>query len=106
MSTCTKFLPAPWTNLNINAFHVKKNAYFNVCSLCGLLTNWNQFQQSTTAENDVRFFLQMVWFRENWYEEVLRQLRQGLAKCYVVAFENRGAGNLGFNNVVFDTVPL
>ena len=21
---------------------------------------------------------QMVWFRENWYEEVLRQLRQGM----------------------------
>ena len=36
--------------------------------------------------------LQMVWFRENWYEEVLRQLKQGLAKCYAVAFENRGAG--------------
>ncbi|XP_077513657.1 transcription-associated protein Nipped-A isoform X4 [Amblyomma americanum] len=34
---------------------------------------------------------QMVWFRENWYEEVLRQLRQGLGKCYAVAFENRGA---------------
>ncbi|XP_014255602.1 transformation/transcription domain-associated protein [Cimex lectularius] len=34
---------------------------------------------------------QMVWFRENWDEEVLRQLRQGLAKCYVIAFENRGA---------------
>ncbi|XP_041366452.1 transformation/transcription domain-associated protein-like [Gigantopelta aegis] len=34
---------------------------------------------------------QMVWFRENWYEEVLRQLRQGLAKCYAVAFENRGS---------------
>lgn len=33
----------------------------------------------------------MVWFRENWYEEVLRQLRQGLAKCYVIAFENRRA---------------
>lgn len=32
---------------------------------------------------------QMVWFRENWYEEVLRQLRQGLAKCRAVAFENR-----------------
>lgn len=31
----------------------------------------------------------MVWFRENWYEEVLRQLRQGLAKCCAVAFENR-----------------
>ncbi|XP_066597811.1 transformation/transcription domain-associated protein isoform X1 [Prorops nasuta] len=34
---------------------------------------------------------QMVWFRETWYEEVLRQLRQGLAKCYAIAFENRGA---------------
>ncbi|CAH1788418.1 unnamed protein product [Owenia fusiformis] len=34
---------------------------------------------------------QMVWFRENWYEEVLRQLRQGLTKCCAVAFENRGA---------------
>ncbi|XP_055697058.1 transcription-associated protein 1 isoform X2 [Phlebotomus papatasi] len=36
---------------------------------------------------------QMVWFRENWYEEVLRQLRQGLTKCYVIAFENRGSVN-------------
>lgn len=36
---------------------------------------------------------QMVWFRENWYEEVLRQLRQGLAKCYAIAFDNRGAVN-------------
>ncbi|BES94543.1 FAT domain [Nesidiocoris tenuis] len=34
---------------------------------------------------------QFVWLREIWYEEVLRQLRQGLAKCYVTAFENRGA---------------
>nr|XP_018666778.1 transformation/transcription domain-associated protein isoform X1 [Ciona intestinalis]XP_018666779.1 transformation/transcription domain-associated protein isoform X2 [Ciona intestinalis] len=34
---------------------------------------------------------QMVWFRENWHEEVLRQLCQGLAKCYTVAFENRAA---------------
>ncbi|XP_035826346.1 transformation/transcription domain-associated protein isoform X2 [Aplysia californica] len=34
---------------------------------------------------------QMVWFRENWYEEVLRQLRQGLEKCYGVAFENRAS---------------
>lgn len=33
----------------------------------------------------------MVWFRENWYEEVLRQLRAGLAKCYVVAFHHRAA---------------
>ncbi|GFR25610.1 hypothetical protein TNCT_594364 [Trichonephila clavata] len=34
---------------------------------------------------------QMVWFRENVYEEVLRQLRQALAKCYAVAYENAGA---------------
>uniref|UniRef100_A0ABM0MIW8 Transformation/transcription domain-associated protein-like n=1 Tax=Saccoglossus kowalevskii TaxID=10224 RepID=A0ABM0MIW8_SACKO len=34
---------------------------------------------------------QMVWFRESWYEEVLRQLRQALTKCQAVAFENRGA---------------
>lgn len=33
---------------------------------------------------------QMVWFRECWHEDVLRQLRQGLAKCYQVAFEYRG----------------
>lgn len=33
----------------------------------------------------------MMWFRENWYEEVLRQLRQALAKCYSVAFENSAA---------------
>lgn len=33
---------------------------------------------------------QMVWFRENWYEEVLRQSKQGLAKCYAIAFEKRG----------------
>jgi len=32
----------------------------------------------------------MVWFRENWYEEVLRQLRLGLAKCYNIAFDSRG----------------
>ena len=35
----------------------------------------------------------MVWFRDHWYEEVLRQLRQGLTKCYVIAFDNRGAVN-------------
>lgn len=33
----------------------------------------------------------MGWFRENWYEEVLRQLRQALAKCYALAFENSAA---------------
>lgn len=36
---------------------------------------------------------QMVWFRENWYEEVLRQMRQGLIKCYAMAFENRSSVN-------------
>lgn len=34
-------------------------------------------------------YLQIIWFRENWYEEVLRQLKNGLAKCYAIAFENR-----------------
>lgn len=34
---------------------------------------------------------QMVWFRENWYEEVLRQLRQALTKCLALAFESRAA---------------
>nr|XP_042899044.1 transformation/transcription domain-associated protein isoform X5 [Parasteatoda tepidariorum] len=34
---------------------------------------------------------QMVWFREGVYEEVLRQLRQALAKCYSVAYENAAA---------------
>eukprot|EP00794_Sanderia_malayensis_P003407 gene3407-3897_t len=36
---------------------------------------------------------QMVWFRECWHEEVLRQLRQGLTKCYQVAFDHRGDVN-------------
>jgi transformation/transcription domain-associated protein len=34
----------------------------------------------------------MVWFRECWHEEVLRQLRQVLTKCYQVAFETRTDG--------------
>ncbi|XP_013100353.2 transcription-associated protein 1 [Stomoxys calcitrans] len=36
---------------------------------------------------------QMVWFRESWTEEVLRQLRQGLIKCYAIAFETRSTVN-------------
>lgn len=39
---------------------------------------------------------QMVWFRECWHEDVLRQLRQGLAKCYQVAFEYRADGEIIF----------
>lgn len=38
----------------------------------------------------------MVWFRERWDEEVLRQLKLALTKCQAVAFENRGAGKLHF----------
>ncbi|XP_045594313.1 transformation/transcription domain-associated protein isoform X4 [Procambarus clarkii] len=34
---------------------------------------------------------QMVCFREYWDEVVLRQLRQALAKCYAVAYENSAA---------------
>jgi hypothetical protein len=34
----------------------------------------------------------MVWFRECWHEEVLRQLRQVLTKCHQVAFETRTDG--------------
>lgn len=29
----------------------------------------------------------------SWYEEVLRQLRQGLAKCYAIAFDTRSSVN-------------
>ena len=32
----------------------------------------------------------MLWFRESCYEVVLRQLRQGLAKCLTIAFEKGG----------------
>ena len=32
--------------------------------------------------------LQMIWFRENWYEELLRQLNEGLVLCQSAAFEN------------------
>ncbi|XP_065834052.1 transformation/transcription domain-associated protein-like isoform X2 [Oscarella lobularis] len=31
---------------------------------------------------------QMIWFRENWCEEVLRQLKHTLARCQTLAFEN------------------
>ena len=38
--------------------------------------------------------VQMVWFRENWYEELLRQLMEGLSKCQAMAFENRTDGKI------------
>ena len=43
----------------------------------------------------------MVWFRECWHEEVLRQLRQGLTKCYQVAFDHRGDGETIFLKLPF-----
>jgi len=41
----------------------------------------------------------MVWFRENWYEELLRQLTEGLNRCQAVAFENRTDGELWITSV-------
>ncbi len=35
---------------------------------------------------------QLVWFRENWYEELLRQLNEGLLVCQAAAFESRVDG--------------
>ena len=34
----------------------------------------------------------MIWFRENWYEELLRQLNEGLVLCQSAAFEKRTNG--------------
>ena len=34
----------------------------------------------------------MIWFRENWYEELLRQLNEGLSLCQAAAFESRADG--------------
>uniref|UniRef100_A0A0L8IF18 Non-specific serine/threonine protein kinase n=1 Tax=Octopus bimaculoides TaxID=37653 RepID=A0A0L8IF18_OCTBM len=55
------------------------------------VTSPNTPRTPATPDSGKNGILQMVWFRENWYEEVLRQLHQGLAKCNAVAFENRGA---------------
>ncbi|CAL8129543.1 unnamed protein product [Orchesella dallaii] len=34
---------------------------------------------------------QLIYFRENWHEELLKQLKIGLARCYGIAFENRNS---------------
>ena len=34
----------------------------------------------------------MIWFRENWYEELLRQLNDGLSLCQAAAFDSRADG--------------
>lgn len=42
---------------------------------------------------------QLMYFRENWSEELLKQLKIGLTKCYGIAFENR-------NSVMETAMPL
>ena len=44
---------------------------------------------------------QMIWFRENWYEELLRQLNEGLSLCQAAAFASRADGRLINNNMKF-----
>ena len=43
----------------------------------------------------------MVWFRENWYEELLRQLMEGLSRCQAVAFENRTDGKSSLLKIIY-----
>lgn len=50
-----------------------------VCSLEGIL---DQMVSKTEIEG-------VRWFRENTFEENLHQLKQGLAKFYAIAFDNR-----------------
>lgn len=50
-----------------------------VCSLEGIL---DQMVSKTEGEG-------VRWFRENTFEENLHQLKQGLAKFYAIAFDNR-----------------
>lgn len=62
------------------------------CKMLEYISNYN----SRNIKNGIftrKNYSQMEWFRENWYEEVGRQLRQGLAKCYAIAFENRETVN-------------
>ena len=42
---------------------------------------------------------QMIWFRENWYEELLRQLNEGLSLCQAAAFASRADGRLTTSNM-------
>ncbi len=49
---------------------------------------------------------QLVWFRENWYEELLRQLNEGLIVCQAAAFENRTDGNEGFGKVYYSAFVI
>ena len=43
----------------------------------------------------------MVWFRENWYEELLRQLNEGLVMCQTAAFSSRADGMYTTYTVLF-----
>ena len=43
--------------------------------------------------------IQLIWFRESWYEDLLRQLNEGLALCYQVSFKNRTDGKRLAHNI-------
>ena len=36
---------------------------------------------------------QLIWFRESWYEDLLRQLNEGLSLCYQISHKNRTDGS-------------
>ena len=59
-----------------------------------MVTTFTMFTQSTLGVIRSCVFLsfQMIWFRENWYEELLRQLNEGLSLCQAAAFESRADG--------------
>lgn len=65
---------------------VKKGGRMSGVSLAPMYTFFIAFQFL------VSFLFQMIWFRENWYEELLRQLNEGLVLCQAAAFENRSDG--------------
>ena len=48
-------------------------------------------------------FFQMIWFRENWYEELLRQLNEGLSLCQAAAFESRADGRFRCHKLYRET---
>ena len=59
-----------------------------------MVTTFTMFTQSTLGVIRSCVFLsfQMIWFRENWYEELLRQLNEGFSLCQAAAFESRADG--------------
>nr|XP_018903777.1 PREDICTED: transformation/transcription domain-associated protein isoform X3 [Bemisia tabaci] len=85
-----KFLPSNKMGTNPDTGPIKATPAMWRCSR--IMNNLREIHPTTLLSLE-GIVDQMIWFRENWYEEVLRQLRQGLTKCYGIAFENRGAVN-------------